>query len=397
MTNRFCLANLVAFLVLCSTALPVKAQEIVVGFAVAQSGFMVPYDADGIRMAKLWIEQINARGGLLGQKLKIAEADTKSDRTEGAKAGQAVLREGADLVVVTCDYDYGAPAALQAQRAGVISVSICAGDVKMGVIGVGPLAFSASSSAQSEGAALALFAAETKKFETSYILLDDSVEYDKSLCAGFEWMYPLKGGRIVGKDTFKNGDPSIATQITRLANLMKTEKVENIILCSYTPGGPSALRQLRAAGIELPVMTGVGMDGTFWLNSVPGLKEFYVAVQASIFGDPRPTVVALREAFEAKYGVPPINQHAYPIYAWLELWARAVNNVGSTDAKAVVAEMETFTREPTALGPRSFSKDLHIQVALPLVINQITEGTGKVVATIEVPEIPRDVLYRIQK
>ena len=30
-------------------------------------------------------------------------------------------------------------------------------------------------------------------------------------------------------------------------------------------------------------------------------------------------------------------------------------------------------------------------------INQITEGTGKVVATADVPEIPRDVLYRLKK
>ncbi|MGE4064791.1 MAG: ABC transporter substrate-binding protein [Rhodospirillaceae bacterium] len=395
MTKRFCLTGLAAAAALAIS--PAKAQEITIGFAVAMSGFMIPYDGDGTRMAKLWVEQVNAKGGLLGQKIKTVEADTKSDRTEGAKAGQAVLRDGAKLVVVSCDYDYGAPAALQAQRAGIISVSICAGDVKMGVLGVGPLAFSASSTAQSEGAALAIFSADTKKFKTSYILLDDSVEYDKSLCAGFEWMFPQKGGKIVGKDTFKNADPSIASQITRLSSVMKTEKVDEIILCSYTPGGPSALRQLRAAGIDVPVMTGVGMDGTFWLNAVPGLKEYYVAVQASIFGDSRPSVNALTEAFKAKYGALPVSQHAYPIYAWLELWAKAVTKVGTTDAKTVVAEMEKYHREPTSLGPRSFSKELHIQAALPLVINQITEGTGKVVAEVEVPEIPRNVLYRLQK
>ena len=65
--------------------------------------------------------------------------------------------------------------------------------------------------------------------------------------------------------------------------------------------------------------------------------------------------------------------------------------------KTVVAELETYKREPTSLGPRSFSKELHIQASLPLVINQITEGTGKVVATADVPEIPRDVLYRLKK
>jgi branched-chain amino acid transport system substrate-binding protein len=393
------LAGLAALggLLVAATGPALADDDIVIGFATAESGFIQPYDSDGVRMAKLWIEETNAKGGLLGKKLRAVNADTKSDRTEGAKAGQTVLHDGAVVVVVSCDYDFGAPAALQAQRAGVISVSICAGDPKMGVLGVGSLSFSASMAAQAEGAALAQFSLNDKKFTTGYVLLDDSIEYDKSLCAGYEWLFPLKGGKIAGKDTFKNGDPTIASQITRLAGVMKTEKVDEIVLCSYVPGGPSAIRQLRAAGIDLPIMTGVGMDGTFWLDSVPHMKEYYVAVQASIFDDPRPTVKALAAAFKAKYGSEPINQHAYPIYAWFQLWAKAVAKAGTTEGKAVVAVMETYKKEPTALGPRSFSHDLHIQDSLPLVINQITDGVGKVVATEDVPEIPREVLYRLSK
>ena len=380
--------------------LPARAasnDEIVIGLATAQSGFEVPYDTDGRRMAQLWIDETNAAGGIDGKKLRAVFADTKSDRTEGAKAGQAVLRDGAVVVVVTCDYDYGSPAALQAQRAGVISVSICAGDPKMGPLGVGNLAFSASNVAQAEGAALAQFALETKKFTTGYVLLDDSIEYDKSLCAGYDWLFPLKGGKIVGRDTFKNADPSIASQISRLSALMKTEKVEMIMFCSYSPGGPSAIRQLRAAGINLPIMTGVGMDGTFWLGAVPNLSEYYVAVQASIFPDPRASVEAVKAKFKAKYGAEPINQHAYPIYAWFQLWAKAVAKTKTTEGKTVAAEMETYKKEDTALGSRSFSKDLHIQATAPLVINQFTDGKGKATVVIEAPEVPRDVLYRLKK
>jgi branched-chain amino acid transport system substrate-binding protein len=92
------------------------------GFAVALTGWMNAYDGDSTKMAKLWIDQTNAKGGLLGRKLKWVEADTKTDRTEGAKAGQAVIDQGAELVFVSCDYDFGAPAALQGQKAGVITV-----------------------------------------------------------------------------------------------------------------------------------------------------------------------------------------------------------------------------------------------------------------------------------
>ena len=51
---------------------------------------------------------------------------------------------GADLVVVSCDYDFGAPAALAAEAAGKVSFFLCAESIKAGIQGVGPHSFSAS-------------------------------------------------------------------------------------------------------------------------------------------------------------------------------------------------------------------------------------------------------------
>src|SRR5256886_13558660 len=94
------------------------ADEIVIGFATAASGVMQAYDKPAQDAALIRIDEINKAGGLLGKKIKAVFADTKTDQAEGAKAGLAVLDQGADLVVVSCDYDFGAPAALQAQSAG---------------------------------------------------------------------------------------------------------------------------------------------------------------------------------------------------------------------------------------------------------------------------------------
>lgn len=123
------LAALTALLLGQATPSP-AADDIVIGFSVALSGPMQAYDGDSTRMAKLFIDQTNAKGGLLGRQLRAVDADTKSDRAEGAKAGLAAVQAGSVLVFATCDYDYGAPAALQAQRAGVISVFLCAEDPK---------------------------------------------------------------------------------------------------------------------------------------------------------------------------------------------------------------------------------------------------------------------------
>jgi branched-chain amino acid transport system substrate-binding protein len=187
----------------CLSSAAEAADDIVIGFAVAQSGPVAGYDDNGTKTAQIFIDDVNAKGGVLGKKLRAVFADTKSDRAEGAKAGQEVVSQGADLVIGTCDYDFGAPALLQAQKAGKISVFLCAEDAKAGVAGVGPYSFTAGVAAQLEGASLAEWGYDKQGYRDVYVLLDDSVEYTKSVCAGFDWLFAKRGGKIVDRDTFQ--------------------------------------------------------------------------------------------------------------------------------------------------------------------------------------------------
>ena len=84
------------------------ADGITIGMAVAYSGWMEAYDGEAAKMAQLWIDQTNAKGGLLGQPIKVITGDTKTDRVEGAKVGQDLISQGAKLLLVSADYDYGA-------------------------------------------------------------------------------------------------------------------------------------------------------------------------------------------------------------------------------------------------------------------------------------------------
>lgn len=394
------LISVVSMLTLCAMLLPIQAwaaDDIVVGFAIAQSGWMSAYDDPGTEMAKLFIDDTNAKGGLLGRKLRAVFADTKTDRAEGAKAGQEVLRQGADIMIGSCDYDFGSPALLQAQRAGKISFFLCAEDPKAGIIGIGPYSFTSSVAAQVSGATMAEWGAKQKGFKNAYVLLDDTLEFDKSFCAGFDWMFPKAGGMVVGRDVFKNDDASIASQVTRLRNDMRDEKVDVVVLCSYLPGGASAIRQMRAAGIDLPIVTSNAMDGTYWLDAFPSLTDFYVPVQGSVYGDePRSDVNALLARFKATYGNMPVSTYAFPIYAALQLWGRAVEKAGTVDAAEVVKVMNTFKDEPTILGPRTYTDKLHIQDRAPLLIVEISHRSGKVVGEWDISEpVPTRLLYRL--
>ena len=375
-------------------AAPVMADDITIGFAIAQSGWLEAYDTPATTAARIRIEEINAAGGLLGRQIKWIEADTKSDQQQSASAGLRLIDEGADMLVVSCDYDFGAPAALAAESEGINSFFLCAEDVKAGIQGVGPNSFSASVLAAVQGATVAEWSMAERDAKTGYVLLDTTIEYNKGICTGFDWMFPTAGGDIVGRDTFKNGDASIASQITRIKALPQEPDV--IMLCSYIPGAASAVRQIRAAGINSLILNGSAVDGSYWLGATPDLSGFVVPVQGSIYGDdPRADVEAFNVAYEKATGARPASSYAYPGYVLIDLWAKAVERAGTVDGSEVTAELEQMTDEPTAFGPRSFSSELHHQNAAEMQIIEITNAKPAVVSkwAISTP-VPLDVLLR---
>lgn len=382
-------------LVVTGPAAQAQSGDIVIGFANAKSGWVEAYDTPARRAALIRIDQINAAGGLLGRKLKVVEADTKSDRAQSAKAGLELLDAGADLVVVSCDYDFGAPAALEAQKKGKVSFFLCAEDIKAGLQGVGKNAFSSSVLAAVQGATMAEWSYNKRNVRNAFVLLDSTIEYNKGICKGFDWMFPqLKGTAIAGRDTFKNGDASIAAQISRIKALPK--EPDAIMLCSYIPGAASAVRQLRAAGINSLILNGAAVDGSYWLDSVPGLSNFVVPVQGSIYGDdPNPKVEEFNKAFTGKYGARPSSTYVYPGYTLIEIWAKAVERSRSVDAAKVTAELEKMRSEPTLFGSRTFTSEIHHQNQARLLISEVTSGKPGIVDnwTISKP-VPLDVLLK---
>lgn len=360
---------------------PALAQDdrVVVGFATAESGFMQAYDKPAQDAAMIRIKEINEAGGLLGKQIEVVNADTKTDRAEGAKAGLTVIDEGADLVVVSCDYDFGAPAALAAESQGLVSFFLCAESIKAGIQGVGPHSFSASVLAAVQGATMAQWAYEKKGARNFYRLLDTWTEYNKGICDGFDWAMPqLAEAKLVGEDTFKNEDASIAAQITRIKSL--PEEPDAIMLCTMMPGAVSAIKQIRAAGINSMILNGSAVDGSYWLSAVPDLSNFFVPVQGSVYGDdPNADVTTFNAKYKETTGGDPSTQYTYPGYVMIDVWAKAVERAGTTEAGAVVAELEKMNGEPTLFGPRTFTPELHHQNKARYLIVETSGGKPAVV------------------
>ena len=350
------------------------ADPLPVGLVMSQSGWFAPIDASTIKGAKMAIDDINAAGGVMGRPLKLLEFDNKSDPQLTADGATDVIGKGAKMIMVPSDFDFGSAGAYAAQSQNVVAFS-GASDPKFGVQGIGPLAYSDSTAAQAQGAMLAEWAYNQKKWRSAYVLLDNTISYTKSLCGSFadRWKTLAGDAGLLGQDTFLNGDASIASQRTRILGL--PQKPDFVLLCSYAPGGPSALRQLRTAGVDAPIVSGESMDGDYWIGSVPDLSNFFVLNFGSVYGDDSDaTVNSFFAKFKAKYGDRSDTSYSLRGYSAIQSFARAVAKAGSTDGDKVAAALDTFKDEPLVAGPTTYTPDLHIQTTRPMAILEAAGG-----------------------
>jgi branched-chain amino acid transport system substrate-binding protein len=386
------LASVTVLIAALGTQLSVRAadDQVVIGFAVAQSGWMNAYDGPPSKAALMAIDDVNAKGGVLGKKLKAIFSDTKSDQTEGAKAGEEVIGKGANFMVVSCDYDMGASAATVANDNKMLVISLCASDAKMGVQGIGPYAFTMSNSSLTSGAVLAEWAWNKKGWRNAYILLDTSIEYDKAVCNGFKARWEKLGGKLLGEDTFKQDDASIASQITRFKKVAADQgRIDILSLCSYGGGGVSAIRQIRAAGIDTPISGGDSMDGDYWTKGIGKLNDHYTGTYGSVFkDDPRARVNEFFDRYEVKYGERVCCSFAIAGYSVIEAIALAAQRAGSIESDKIIGELNKFKHEDLLVGPTTFSPELHINLERPQAVIGIKDGKGYFVDLIQLPEPP---------
>ncbi len=366
-----------------------SGEPIIIGAAIAQTGIIAPFDGPALNGARLAVEEINAKGGVLGRPLEVIVSDTKSDINQGGRAGLDVIGKGADAMLVSPDFNFGGGAAREAQKAGILVFSSSAGSPKFGVQGIGDLAFTMGLAATTDGALAAEWGFEEKEFKTAYMLLDDIADYNKDECRGFETRWNELGGELLGKDTFSNDDPSIAPQVTRLRALASAP--DFIMLCSFPPGGATAVKQLRDAGVDVPIISQSGFEGDFWYkDSMPDLSNFFYIAPVSLWGDdPSPQVNEFADKYRKRWDQPQAVS-AIGAYAAVYAMAEAIEKTGSTEGAELAAEIESFERRNVGGIEVSFSDKAHIDLNRELRIIEIDGGEHRLV-TVRAAEKQLDV------
>ncbi|TSA20517.1 MAG: amino acid ABC transporter substrate-binding protein [Actinomycetales bacterium] len=356
------------------------AKPILIGAAMASTGFMAPFDGPALATAKIAVDRINKTGGVNGCKLVLKSVDTGTNPDKAQQIATQFVAEGAKLLLVTCDADINLKSEQVGEKAGVLVIAPCVGSTAMGPDNGENLGYSMGSAVPGEAAIMAEYA-YAKLGKTATLFKDMSIAYTTSQCDAFAKRYKELGGTVKSIQEFNQTQAgSLDKPVTAQVAAAKTDASAVIALCSYPGGGAEALAAIRTGGLNTPVISGFGMDGAFWAGAVPNLSNFYDVTYASVFGDDyNPKVRSILAAFKAATGSAAATSGLITGASSIEAFALAAKRAGSFDGKALSAQLNKFNNEKLTAGATSFTAALHVNVTRPMAIIKTTAGVHKLV------------------
>jgi branched-chain amino acid transport system substrate-binding protein len=154
-----------------------------------------------------------------------------------------------------------------------------------------------------------------------------------------------------------------------------------------------AIRQIRAAGIRLPIATGGGGDGTILRELAGNPSNVYamasVCIPSYCSGAVTPQVRRFFNRFYAKYGVAPINSFSTRGYDLASALVEAIERANSTNGAKIAHALFSGVTIETLAGRVRFTQDCHRPQPPSHILELYTNGNAKALGRVYAQKIPR--------
>ncbi|BDA83606.1 amino acid ABC transporter substrate-binding protein [Aureimonas sp. SA4125] len=383
MTNWISRLSALAVTALAATvALPAGAQEAINIAALynVSSGGLASLDGPSLNGVKLKAKMLNEAGGLLGgRKIDITTIDTKNDTgVTATSAKRAVSIEGLAAGIGQSDSTFALAAAPLFQSAGIPFVTSGATSPDLPSM-VGDQMFLVPFGDDVQAHAMAEYAYTTLGIKTVAVWTDNAMDYTTGLSKYFVERYTALGGKVVLEDVYMTTDQDFSALVARLQS---TEGVEGLFASSGPDTAGVIVKQVREAGLKLPIFAGDGFD-TELLTSVPGPElsdNVYFATHAYVGIDTGPAKT-FREAYQAEYGVPPENAFAALGYDAMGLVADAITRAGSAVPADVTKALAATSGYEAVTGTIAYPAGSRVP-SKPVAVMKTDKGTVKFEVTV---------------
>ncbi len=313
--------------------------EIVLGVYMCNTGPFATFGQSSTKAIQLATEEINTAGGVLGKQIKLIIEDDQCKPEEAANAAQKLIQQDQVLCVIgevaSSNSLAAAPICQRAQTPMVTPAS-----TNPAVTKTGDYIFRICFTDDFQGLVMSKFATQKLKAKTAVIFSDVASDYSKGLSAVFRATFTADGGRVLGEESYNQGDKDFRAQLTKFKGLDPD--------VMYVPGyyGEVALilSQARQLGLKAVAVGGDGWDS-------PKLVE--IAGQAAEGGyfsnhyskdDPNPVVRRFVGDFQEKYNEVP-DALAACGYDAVRIVAQAIQSAGKLDRTALrdaLAQVKDF-------------------------------------------------------
>lgn len=342
--------SLIATLLASAAVIPAKAEELLIGLATAQTGGLAPYDQPSLSGLQIAVDEINANGGIAGKfPIKLLAKDTRSDAAQTALVAQELVDEGVKIVITPCDADPSIAAGQITQSAQIPTFSFCATTPTM-PLAVGDYMFGNYPADNVQAAVLANHARD-RGFQTVYILKSPDSAYTLKLPEYFAESFKAKGGEVVGEGTYSMGQQDFGAEVTKIRALDPAPDV--IMTSAYEPDFPAFIRQLRGAGVNIPILGSDAIDSptTFGMGELVNGVVFTTAG----FATPGSSLEAFNAKYKEKTGNDPDTVYIANGYDLGKVIEAAVTKADSIEPTAIRDAIASLEEVEGVTGPIIYS------------------------------------------
>jgi branched-chain amino acid transport system substrate-binding protein len=322
--------------------------QIKVGVAGPLTGPNAAFGAQLKNGAEQAAADINAKGGINGQKIELVFGDDVSDPKQGVSVANKMVGDGVKIILGHFNSGVTIPASEVYAENGVLMVTPSATNPKITERGLWNV-FRTCGRDDQQGAVAGKYLNGTAKGK-KVAFVHDKTTYGKGLADETLKAYKAGGGKEVLYEGINTGEKDFAALVGKI----KASGADFVYWGGLHTEGGLIARQMRDGGVKAVMMSGDGItDNEFAAIGGPAVEGTLMTFPP----DPRkrPEAAAVVKKFTEGKKFDP---QAYTLYTYsaLEIVAAAATTIKSLDAKKIAAEMHSGKGFKTVIGEIKFDK-----------------------------------------
>lgn len=342
-----------------------QANEIKIGAILPLTGDGAKYGEEARNGIDLAVEEINAKGGVDGRKVRIIYEDDQGTSTAAVNAFNKLVTVDKVPVIIGPMYSSTTLAVAPiAERAKVVVLSPSASSPK--VTQAGDYIFRNWPSDVYEGGEMAKFAHERLGLKRAAILTVN-LDYGIGLTEVFSKEFTDLGGQVVVVEKYEQGATDFRTQLTKI----QATNPDGLYLPGYYTEIALILIQAKELGINVQFLSCVGFDNPKSLELAGEAAEGVIFARPAYDPESKAEPVAsFVQSFKSRYGLVP-GTYAAHAYDAMRIVAEAIRK-GGYQSEGIKKALYAIRNFPGVTGETSI--DENGDVSKPSQIMKVEGG-----------------------